>query len=482
MPVPYDLIGDEYRELNRQLHAAGHYGQRGHRWGKTVAALLAEGGYISLLDYGCGTGELKKILGVEAMGEYDPAIEGKDLLPQPAELVICTDVLEHVEPERLANVIDHLAEVTRRELLVAISTRPAKKILTDGRNAHLIVESSTWWRERFERKFQVRKWAERRLEDGTVNEVVGLLSPIIKVGGVHGVSATPDDVRHEQIRVNVARVSARLFDLAPRRASGHVIACAYGPTLRATWETIEAERNAYINSVVATCSGAHDFLIERGVVPDYHVEVDPRIHKTVFTKNSHPDVHYLIASCCHPDLVGQLVDAGRRVTLFHVCGGQRDLDFINELEPETMLLAGGGSVGLRLLTLMYSLGYRSFSCRGLDNSYAAGTGEQHAGSHSGKIHHEIDVRVGDRWFKSSLIMIAYARYFFAEYKKLSQVSALRGEPPVNEHGEYVNLTILGDGMLAAMAEEILAGNVDPAEEIGAVLENPPEDAAARAIA
>ncbi len=84
------------------------------------------------------------------MREYDPAIEGKDGRPVFADLVVCTDVLEHIEPDRLDNVLTHLRTLARRAVFVVINTQPSNKTLTDGRNAHLIVEPAVWWYERLQ--------------------------------------------------------------------------------------------------------------------------------------------------------------------------------------------------------------------------------------------------------------------------------------------------------------------------------------------
>ena len=68
------------------------------------------------------------------------------------------DVLEHIEPECLDEVLDHLARITGKILFVAISTIPAKRYLTDGRNTHLIIREGDWWRPQFEaRDFTVRR-------------------------------------------------------------------------------------------------------------------------------------------------------------------------------------------------------------------------------------------------------------------------------------------------------------------------------------
>jgi hypothetical protein len=66
-------------------------------------------------------------------------------LPGFADLVVCTDVLEHVEPELLDTVLRHLRSLARKAVFVVIATRPSNKTLSDGRNAHLIVETAEWW-------------------------------------------------------------------------------------------------------------------------------------------------------------------------------------------------------------------------------------------------------------------------------------------------------------------------------------------------
>lgn len=77
--------------------------------------------------------------------EYDPAIPGKDARPEPADLVVCTDVLEHVEPECIQSVVDDIHDLTLKCVYLAIHTGPAIKTLQDGRNAHLIQEGPVIW-------------------------------------------------------------------------------------------------------------------------------------------------------------------------------------------------------------------------------------------------------------------------------------------------------------------------------------------------
>lgn len=151
------LISEEYRKLNLQLHEGGRYGRFGDRWAEKVRLIAQVYGISTILDYGCGQGSLKKALGVD-IAEYDPAIAGKDMLPSPADLVVCTDVLEHIEPALLENVLDHLQALSARYLMVSVSTRPAAKFLADGRNAHLIVQPASVWLPAFQARFEIVEW------------------------------------------------------------------------------------------------------------------------------------------------------------------------------------------------------------------------------------------------------------------------------------------------------------------------------------
>lgn len=65
--------------------------------------------------------------------------------PLQHDLVVCSDVLEHIEPECIVSVLHDLQSLTKKVLFIDVAMRPAKKVLADGRNAHLIQESGAWW-------------------------------------------------------------------------------------------------------------------------------------------------------------------------------------------------------------------------------------------------------------------------------------------------------------------------------------------------
>ena len=109
----------------------------------------------SLLDYGCGKGAMlqqlrQKYPFLHCLG-YDPAVSIYSQKPkQKFDVVFCNDVLEHVEPLYLDNVLQFIEHHSKKYVWLRIDTQPANKILSDGRNAHLIIENEDWGRERLQ--------------------------------------------------------------------------------------------------------------------------------------------------------------------------------------------------------------------------------------------------------------------------------------------------------------------------------------------
>jgi FkbM family methyltransferase len=153
------FITEAYRAEQAALHARGNYGTAALQYGQVVAELLASTGARSLLDYGCGS--KRSLLQVLELADdvvyegYDPAIPEYAHTPLPAELVTCIDVLEHIEPDLLDNVLDHLSELCDPYGFFTVHIGPAQKVLSDGRNAHLTQKGQDWWMPRFERRFKV---------------------------------------------------------------------------------------------------------------------------------------------------------------------------------------------------------------------------------------------------------------------------------------------------------------------------------------
>jgi hypothetical protein len=76
-------------------------------------------------------------------------------------MVCCIDVLEHIEPALLDNVLDDLKRVTQRIGVFTVCCEEAKKFLSDGRNAHLIVQPAEWWLPRIMERFELHMFQKR---------------------------------------------------------------------------------------------------------------------------------------------------------------------------------------------------------------------------------------------------------------------------------------------------------------------------------
>lgn len=144
-----EIISEDYRKLNAQLHAENDkYGVSGHNYRHLIRP-LADWGREPILDFGAGKCTLSKCLGpAYRCTDYDPCVAGLDKEPEPHSVVVCTDVLEHIEPEYLDRVLAELRRLTERKLFVSIAIGPSSKHLADGRNSHLIQQKPEWWGEK----------------------------------------------------------------------------------------------------------------------------------------------------------------------------------------------------------------------------------------------------------------------------------------------------------------------------------------------
>lgn len=146
------MLTDTYRKQLEELHKDpdARWGNDGKFHAQRVLRLCNEVHAASLLDFGCGRSSLTKTL--KAAGtkmklyDYDPGKPKKAVLPRgPFDVVVCTDVMEHVEPQFVDEVLQAIAARTLKRAFFVIDCIPAQKLLPDGRNAHLTVHAPIWW-------------------------------------------------------------------------------------------------------------------------------------------------------------------------------------------------------------------------------------------------------------------------------------------------------------------------------------------------
>ncbi len=405
------LISEDYRILQAALHVSRpDYGAQGRRFARSIEDIALEFACTSLLDYGAGKGTLREALAESSctqlarIAEYDPAIPGKDAEPLPADLVACTDVLEHVEQAKISVVLDHIRRLTQKVALLVISTQGSTKTLSDGRNAHILIREPDWWADALSRFFVFRRF------DVLPEEIRLICSPKLYEPNIITFAALGEEQRLRQARENIKRVKARLVEEEPH-GNKAIIVC-YGPSLKYTWGQIDR------NEMVISVSGAHKFLVDHGAVPDIHIDCDPREHKAKQFGEPHRSVRYWLASCIHPAYLDKL--EGHDISLWHLWNGEESSALLDDLEPGEWMVQGGGSVGLRAMMLLYCMGYRDFEIHGMDCSYAEG--EKYAGAHFGKAHHDLRIKCGDRWFDTGASMVAYAQQFFITRQAMKEAA------------------------------------------------------------
>ena len=163
------LISEEYRKLQEEVHRDPDYGMASVHYAPLVAKILQQVGMAELLDYGAGKGRLGPALRERmpwplTIHHYDPAVPEWSAPPAPCMFVACIDVLEHVEPHLLDNVLDDLKRVTAGGGVFTVHTGQAVRVLPDGRNAHLIQQPASWWLPRILERFELVTFG--RVRDG----------------------------------------------------------------------------------------------------------------------------------------------------------------------------------------------------------------------------------------------------------------------------------------------------------------------------
>lgn len=334
---------------------------------------------------------------------------------KPADVQVVANILEHQ-----VNVDDALIDIKRLTKTSAVFCIQLDAL----RNAET-------WRKIIGKHFAIMNF--ETFDDRIV--ITG--APITQVQGVTAIVPMTSEERWVNMVANCKAISKRV-----KRFSAHegkaILAC-YGPSLKDNLSRLEDEWTA--GGTLISVSGSHDFLIERGLTPDIHVECDPRPHKADNINKPNRDVQYLLGSQCHPILVNKL--AGYDISLWHP-SGHENIRLINELEPNAILVGGGGNVGLRSITLLHHMGYRKFSIYGMDCSFSDDGEEKWAGPHAQK-KNPVEIRIeqvqcDDRIFTTSPIMLTYATAFFDTVKKL----------PDSEFNIY------GDSLLQAMSRKWMA--------------------------
>lgn len=148
-----ERISPEYLKTQEEMHIGLHrtmqYGTIAHVIFPLLKTLINKTKSKSIFDYGCGKQYLKDP--IEKMGityeGYDPAIKKYSNLDisKKYDTVLCIDVMEHVEVEYQHTVMQDIAALSSKFVIFTITPAEAKKVLSDGRNAHICIAGPSYW-------------------------------------------------------------------------------------------------------------------------------------------------------------------------------------------------------------------------------------------------------------------------------------------------------------------------------------------------
>lgn len=133
----------------KEMHGTRHYGDSSTaEYLDLVADVVRELKPRSILDYGCGRSDLAAHFwrdGERRISRYDPAIGKFKVMPDGRfDMVLACDLMEHI-PMAFVDQILYEIKTKGPTALFAISTKPARAKLPDGRNAHVTLLSKSEW-------------------------------------------------------------------------------------------------------------------------------------------------------------------------------------------------------------------------------------------------------------------------------------------------------------------------------------------------
>ena len=123
-----------------------------------VFNLIKENNVKNILDYGCGKAKFHSILfnnkkvpgspmGID-ITPYDPAVpEFANKPTEQYDLVLCVDVMEHVQEDKVEEVLKDIFTFSNRVFLT-ITCYAATQTLVNGKNAHYTIKEPDWWKEK----------------------------------------------------------------------------------------------------------------------------------------------------------------------------------------------------------------------------------------------------------------------------------------------------------------------------------------------
>lgn len=191
--------------------------------------------------------------------------------------------------------------------------------------------------------------------------------------------------------------------------------------------------------VIYALNGAHDWLIERNIIPDFHVLLDARPDNVCFVQRPHRKTVYLVAAQCHSSLYDAL--QGFEVVQWIACtdSPENDQKLASQFPNMPLMMIGGGAtVGLKTMNLAYLAGHRKITLFGMDSSYRGEANHAYPQPLNDN-ESRITVHAAGRDFICAPWMAKQAAEFQAQAKQLTEAGC--------------RIAVAGDGLIPWIAKQ-----------------------------
>jgi 2-polyprenyl-3-methyl-5-hydroxy-6-metoxy-1,4-benzoquinol methylase len=418
-----------------------------------------------VLDFGCGTGrgalmlavlgrckvtmidfvrncldpEIREALTTQAHALTFLKADLEQPLPVAAEYGYCTDVMEHIPPDKVDRVLDNLLKAARH-VFFSIATTEDKCGALIGEPLHLTVQPYSWWLRKLNERDAVIHWSVE--EPGACRFYVTAWrsgQDVVKTGVLN--------VEEETIRANVAHNIAQGWQQVHPQPTNNVecMILGGGPSMPAFEEEIKTKRAQGVKLI--TLNGAYNWALDHGLTPSAQIIVDARPFNARFTKPVVPGFKrgdqgavegplYFIASQCDPSVFEGLPKD--RTYLFHTMTALTEDLLIAQYGQVWHSIPGGSTALLRAIPLLRLLGFTRFHLYGCDSCLKEG--EHHAYAQA-ENDHQVVIPVTTNHD---------GRIFYCHGWMISQAQELLDL--IRVLGDEIELAIHGDGLLAHLLE------------------------------
>lgn len=280
-------------------------------------------------------------------------------LPVVAEYGFCVDVLEHVPPDKVDQVLDNILLAAQHVFFsIAMFEDVCGKAI--GETLHLSVHPFEWWMEQFTKRECLVHWTAEQSGSALFYVTAWQSGKTIVEAGVVN---TPIEEVITNVRQNIQGpwTQVRSHAVSPLE----VAILGGGPSLSEFVDDIREKQRAGVKLI--TLNGTYGWAREHDLWPVTQVMVDARPFNARFVQPIDRRNLYLISSQCHPSVFEGLPDD--RTWIWHT--SQPELEAVlAQAYAKWNIIPGGSTVLFRAIPLLRTLGFAKFHLYGCDSCVA----------------------------------------------------------------------------------------------------------------